>query len=175
MKRSIRSIFTLVAFATVAAFMVASCNTAPRTDAAQTVKAIPDPDTTGLAQYQQWKAQNELANMQQYQGMTAAQPQTKTIVKYVPVRQASSRRTSGSGRSNSGTMSSESANTAKASQKKGWSKSAKGAVIGGVGGAAAGAVINKKNRALGAVIGGILGAGAGYGIGHGMDKKDGRF
>lgn len=58
--------------------------------------------------------------------------------------------------------------------KKGWSKTAKGAVIGGVVGAGAGAVINKKNRAAGAVIGGVVGAGAGAVIGNEMDKKDGR-
>ena len=60
-------------------------------------------------------------------------------------------------------------------KKKGWSKAAKGAVIGGVGGAAAGAILVKKNRALGAVIGGVVGGGVGYGIGRGMDKKDGRY
>lgn len=60
-------------------------------------------------------------------------------------------------------------------KKKGWSKAAKGAVIGGVTGAAAGAVINKKNRAAGAVIGGAVGAGVGYGIGRAKDKKDGRY
>ena len=70
-------------------------------------------------------------------------------------------------------MVSETQNTAKA--KKGWSKAAKGAVIGGAGGAVAGAVINKRNRAAGAVIGGVIGAGGGYVIGRSMDKKDGRI
>jgi hypothetical protein len=60
-------------------------------------------------------------------------------------------------------------------KKKGWSKSAKGAVIGGASGAILGAVINKKNRAAGAVIGGVIGAGGGYVIGRTMDKKDGRY
>lgn len=60
-------------------------------------------------------------------------------------------------------------------KKKGWSKAAKGAVIGGVTGAAAGAIITKKNRAAGAVIGGAVGAGVGYGIGRAKDKKDGRY
>lgn len=69
-------------------------------------------------------------------------------------------------------MSSESENSAKA--KKGWSKTAKGAVIGGVVGAGTGAVVNKKNRAAGAVVGGVVGAGAGAIIGNEMDKKDGR-
>lgn len=61
-----------------------------------------------------------------------------------------------------------------APEKKGWSKTAKGAVIGGVVGAGTGAVVNKKNRVAGAVIGGVLGAGAGAVIGNEMDKKDGR-
>ena len=74
--------------------------------------------------------------------------------------------------SGSGSASSESSNTAKA--RKGWSKTAKGAVIGGVAGAGTGAVVNKKNRVAGAVVGGAVGAGVGAVIGHEMDKKDGR-
>lgn len=69
-------------------------------------------------------------------------------------------------------VNSDSQNEAK--EKKGWSKTAKGAVIGGVVGAGAGAVVNKKNRAAGAVVGGVVGAGAGAVIGNEMDKKDGR-
>ena len=48
-------------------------------------------------------------------------------------------------------------------------KREQGAVIGGVGGAAAGAVLAKNNRILGALIGGALGAGGGYLIGVQMD------
>lgn len=59
-----------------------------------------------------------------------------------------------------------------ANQKQGWSKAAQGAVIGGVAGAAAGAVISKD--AKGAIIGGVLGAGGGYVIGRSQDRKDGR-
>lgn len=59
-------------------------------------------------------------------------------------------------------------------EKKGWSKAAKGAVIGGATGAVAGAIFG-KNKAAGAVIGGILGAGGGYAIGRSKDKKDGRY
>lgn len=60
-------------------------------------------------------------------------------------------------------------------KKKGWSKAAKGAVIGGVTGAAAGAILVKKNRAAGAAVGAAVGAGVGYGIGRSKDKKDGRY
>ncbi len=59
-------------------------------------------------------------------------------------------------------------------EKKGWSAKAKGAVVGAGVGAAAGAIINKKNRGAGAIIGGVLGAGAGTGIGAIIDKKQGR-
>jgi Tfp pilus assembly protein PilV len=61
-----------------------------------------------------------------------------------------------------------------AKEKKGLSKTAKGAIIGGVVGAGTGAVVNKNNRAAGAVIGGVVGAGAGAVIGNELDKKDGR-
>ena len=47
-----------------------------------------------------------------------------------------------------------------------------GAVIGGVGGALAGAAIGKGNRGLGALIGGVLGAGGGYLIGAQKEKLD---
>lgn len=57
-------------------------------------------------------------------------------------------------------------------KKEGWSKAAKGAAIGGVAGAAAGAIITKS--AKGAIIGGVIGAGGGYIIGRGKDRKDGR-
>jgi hypothetical protein len=46
-------------------------------------------------------------------------------------------------------------------------------VIGGLGGAAAGAAIAKNNRLLGALIGGAVGAGGGYLIGANWDKIKG--
>ncbi len=58
-----------------------------------------------------------------------------------------------------------------AQEKKKWSPQAKGAVIGAGTGAAAGAIINKRNRAVGGVVGGVVGAGAGYGIGKIIDNK----
>lgn len=48
-----------------------------------------------------------------------------------------------------------------------------GAVIGGLAGAAGGAVIaGDDNRLVGALIGGALGAGGGYLVGQEMDKRD---
>jgi hypothetical protein len=51
-------------------------------------------------------------------------------------------------------------------------KQTQGAVIGGAGGALAGAAIGKHNRLVGGLIGGALGAGGGYLIGSAMHKND---
>jgi hypothetical protein len=52
-------------------------------------------------------------------------------------------------------------------------KREQGTVIGGVGGAAAGAAVaGENNRLLGALLGGALGAGGGYLVGAKMDKTD---
>jgi len=96
----------------------------------------------------------------------------------VPERNNPPRNTASSGGSNSGNSggssqgSTGSTGTTTAPQKKGISKAAKGAIIGGVGGAVAGAVIGKNGK--GAVIGGVVGAAGGYIIGRSKDKKDGR-
>ena len=55
-------------------------------------------------------------------------------------------------------------------KKKGWSNTAKGAVIGAGTGAIGGAILSKK-KGLGAVIGGVVGAAGGYIIGKNIDKK----
>jgi hypothetical protein len=128
-------------------------------------------DTTGLAAYQLQRAADSIAlvnkvadSINRANQAAAASQSSKSS--------ARSTRSSSSGSTGSTTMNSESSNAAQ--EKKGWSKTAKGAVIGGVVGAGAGAVINKKNRAAGAVVGGVVGAGAGAVIGHQKDKKDGR-
>jgi hypothetical protein len=58
-------------------------------------------------------------------------------------------------------------------KKEGISKAAQGAIIGGVGGAVAGAVLSKK-KGTGAVIGGVIGAAGGYILGRKKDRNDGR-
>ena len=166
------SIFSLVA-------VMVACNSAPKTDANALIKAYQDSvkfaaDTAGLAQFQAWKAQNELVDPNMYgQGAQYA------IAPAGAATSSAARRSSSASRARSyggGSMRSESRNTAKApARKKGWSKAAKGAAIGGGVGAVAGAVINKRNRVVGGVVGGVLGAGVGYGIGRGMDKRDGRY
>lgn len=141
-------------FVLCAAVLMAACNTQPMTLSAETK------DSAAL-QEQALPAQDSVEHPQQ---SAPAKEQTTTTKKH----SASSSHESNA----SGSMSSESESSAKA--KKGWSKTAKGAVIGGAVGAGTGAVVNKKNRAKGAVVGGLIGAGTGAVIGNEMDKKDGR-
>jgi hypothetical protein len=75
--------------------------------------------------------------------------------------------------SNSGTVSNNGSSASQGTRKKGWSKAAQGAVIGGAVGAVGGAIIS-KNKGTGAIIGAAAGATGGYIIGRGKDKKDGR-
>jgi len=181
-------------------FLMAACNRMPEQKADEVQSApqtISQPDTTGMAAFNAWKAQNELTSLAAYQAkQTQALPEkTRTIVKYVPVAKSSSSKpakatttdsnsssststdqTNAEGSAGTGTTAGTgSTETPSVEKKEGWSKAAKGAVIGGVAGAAGGAILNKKNRVAGAVIGGVVGAAGGYGIGRTMDKKDGRI
>ncbi|HEY1112559.1 MAG TPA: YMGG-like glycine zipper-containing protein [Chitinophagaceae bacterium] len=192
----------LVPFLSIA-ILAAACNTGSKEEAMalsaeQQLQAYKDSikrtaDTAGLAEFQQWRAQNELA-AQPVQEEPAAQyappaPRPKAAasrsVAKAPSRAKAPVASRPSTRSESPAPSvgngsdvatgAGAGEEATAQKKEGWSKAAKGAVIGGAGGAVAGAVINKKNRAVGAVVGGILGAGGGYVIGRQADKKDGRI
>ncbi len=108
---------------------------------------------------------------------TPVRTQRETV--HHTARHTSSGSSSGSGSSNggysstSGTGTSTAESTPVPAKKKGWSKAAKGTVIGAGTGAIAGALISKK-KGLGAVIGGVVGGAGGYIIGHSKDKKDGR-
>jgi hypothetical protein len=177
----------------VAILMVACKNnseTAIPSNTASTVQTAPayNPDTVGLAKFQEWKMANELADVKEYNKpvakYTAEAPVTKRSKVYTapkPVKANTTplpERNSGSattGSNESGEMNSETSNTAKAPVKKGISKAAKGTAIGAGAGAVAGAVIGKNNRVVGGVIGGVVGGAVGYGIGRHMDKKDGRY
>lgn len=170
-----------------AAVVLVACNSNPNTAVAETKAA--SADTAGLAAFNAARQEQALAQqiaLAVASAPKAVAPQVRTVTRYVPVRSAS-KSSSSTGRSTANAASSnnlpavtapevinsESANAAK--EKKGISKAAKGAIIGGVAGAVGGAVINKKNRVLGAVIGGVAGAAGGAVIGRGMDKKDGRY
>lgn len=80
--------------------------------------------------------------------------------------------------SSNSTASTASAGTAAPAKKKGWSHTAKGAVVGAGAGAITGAVVNKNDRVKGAAIGTIVGAGVGAGVGaivdHEKKKKEAR-
>jgi hypothetical protein len=90
------------------------------------------------------------------------------------VSEAPSTGTAGTGNTNGGgNTGGEVASAPEVKKKKGWSDAAKGATIGGVGGAVAGAVISKK-KGKGAIIGGVIGAAGGYILGRKADKKSGR-
>jgi len=157
------------------AVVFAACNSKPDTTAPQTAPnatVMNAEDSLVLSQFRAWKSQNELSDAREFLNGGQYNSTSQNTANSSSKTTSTARRTSSSGSSGSRTASSSSGTSSK---PKGWSGAAKGAVIGGVAGAAGGAVINKKNRAIGAVIGGVLGAGAGYGIGRGMDKKDGRI
>jgi hypothetical protein len=151
------------------AVIFAACNSKPST----TANLLTPADTAGLASFQKWKALNELQDPAVYYMQGRENAPVREVVKYVPVKsKATAKRRSGSG-----SMSSQSQYPAKTTttQKKGWSKAAKGTAIGTAGGAVLGAVINKRNRVVGGVVGGVLGGVIGYGVGRHIDKKDGRY
>jgi hypothetical protein len=162
-----KKLLPLLSILIIAVIVIAACNSKPQTDT-NNGKVLTYTDTTGLADFQKWKTQNELKDPTVYysQGneVVASQPVKKVTRTFTPARSASK----------SGSMNSVAQYPAKTSVKKGWSRKAKGAVIGGGGGAILGAVINKNNRLVGGAIGGAIGAGLGYVIGNELDRKKGR-
>ncbi|MBY0479403.1 MAG: hypothetical protein K2Q24_17280 [Chitinophagaceae bacterium] len=140
----------LTALSLVAVF--ASCKSKTETSTDQT-KVLSATDSIEFANFQAWKEQ---------------QAEEKAINSQRTVRYAE-RRTAVA------TSAPASNTSTTAAKKKGWSKAAKGAVIGGVSGAVIGGVVSKRNRVAGVAIGTVLGGGVGYGIGRSMDKKDGRY
>lgn len=144
--------------------LITACNSKPQPSDNRTDSTMISTDTTGLAAFQAMKAENELG-IKNEEGKPEEKTTSKTIKKTTSASSSSSANT---------TNNNSSTSPSQAEEKKGWSKTAKGAVIGGVVGAGTGAVVNKKNRAAGAVIGGVIGAGTGAVIGNEMDKKDGR-
>lgn len=127
-------------------------------------KTVDTKDVTGLDTTLMYK-NNVYSDTAVTQTSATVPAATKPQSNY-PKRSAGSRSTPVATQANSGAQ-------AQTTQKKGWSHSAKDAVIGGVGGAVAGAVISKK-KGKGAVIGGAVGAAGGYIIGRKKDKKEGR-
>jgi outer membrane lipoprotein SlyB len=160
MKKSILSIFSVIAIMVAIVAVMASCS-GKRAELGDKTVLMPV-DTSGLAQFQAWKAQQ------------ITSPAVATMNKPSKTYAARTSSSKKSAKTQTGSMSTSNEYPAK-TKPKGWSKSAKGAAIGAGGGAVLGAVINKRNRAVGAVIGGVAGGAVGYGIGRHMDKKDGRY
>ncbi|MBP8115977.1 MAG: hypothetical protein KAY50_11530 [Chitinophagaceae bacterium] len=146
-----KKLFTIITIFSALALIMTAC----------TQKSAGDPslsgsDTTGFAQFQEWKAMNDKLEVEKANAIVAKK---SNKVNY----------------NNSGTMSSSTTNQAKVEKKKGWSKAAKYGVIGGGTGVVLGAVINKKNRVAGGAIGGAVLGGIGYLWGRSKDKKEGRY
>jgi hypothetical protein len=146
----------LIVTATV---MMTACSSKPKTDAEKNL-VLSASDTAGLADFQEWKVQNERKDANLYYATGNRAAPVNTVRKTSTVQK------------NTGTTTTK---PVAATKKKGWSKAAKGAAIGTAAGAIAGVIISKKNPVLGGIIGGVAGGGIGYGIGRGMDKKDGRY
>lgn len=161
-----KKLIPIMAVVAIAVVMVA-CNNRP---VASTGKVLTYSDTTGLASFQQWKAQNELAPSASYMQGNEYAARPVIVKKYYTTRIVRPAR-----RSYASSTSRSSYSSYPAKQKRGWSKAAKGTVIGAGGGALIGALVDKHNRGMGAVIGGLLGGAGGYGIGRHMDKNDGRY
>ncbi len=157
MKKTLH-IFSFVSLLAGFMIFISSCHLEKKPDSL----VLAASDTTGLAEFQSLKAMNEVKEASKYyvegykDAMASNNAQKPKVVYKTskPAVQATA--------------------PTQPAEKKGWSKAAKGTVIGTSAGALAGALINKKNRLVGGIIGGIVGGGIGYGVGRGMDKKDGR-
>ncbi|MDB5231901.1 MAG: glycine zipper protein [Chitinophagaceae bacterium] len=191
----------IIPILSIVVIAAAACNSKPSNNAGKPGEEISFKvsDTSGLSEFKNWKAKQNATAEYQREFSTAQVPQTQPQIIYVqqpaapvvhhtsaPARRSSSRSVahhtssrSSSGSGNSSVYQSGSATTAPVyapiPQKKGWSKAAKGAAIGGGAGAVIGAVVSKHNRVLGGAIGAILGGGGGYVLGRSADKKDGRY
>jgi hypothetical protein len=165
-----KKMIPILMIAAVSAIIFAACNSKPQADAGNG-KVLTTADTAGLADFQKWKALNERKDPAMYYNQDYAynQPAKST---YAPVRKSSATHRSVTPKSVS--MSSTDQYPAKTIQKRGWSRRAKGAAIGGGGGAILGAILDKNHRVAGGILGGVLGTGLGYVIGNEMDRKHGR-
>ncbi|MBI1782711.1 MAG: glycine zipper 2TM domain-containing protein [Sphingobacteriales bacterium] len=156
-----KKILSVIGIVLVSAVVFTACKSSTDNKEADQTKILSASDAAQYQEFQQfqdWKKQQDMQN-DRMAGTTASNTgATRVVYRTKPVYRTSAPTTSTT-----------------TTRKKGWSKAAKGTVIGAAGGAIAGAVINKRNRAVGAVIGGIIGGGVGYGIGRSMDKKDGRI
>ena len=163
----------LSVFAVAGSIFMAACGNNP--NALQNDKGVAHSDTVGLAQFNEWKAQQMAAMTATAAASASTAAVTAPVKKSSATRKSTSTRRTASSTTQNKSLGTTTSYPAKPAEKKGWSKAAKGTAIGPAGGAVIGAVVNKRNRAVGAVIGGVAGGAVGYGIGRTMDKKDGRY
>ena len=161
-----KKLLPILTIAAITTIIFAACKNKPQADANNSGKVLTYVDTAGLADFQKWKTENERKDISMYkQNNEYSEPASHAPVRKGSVIHHTAKKVS---------LSSTGQYPAKTVLKKGWSRKAKGAAIGGAGGAIFGAVINKNNRVKGGIMGGLLGAGLGYVIGNEMDRKHGR-
>ena len=157
----------------------AACNNNPKSDL-ETNKSVILTDTSRMYKS---NMMTDTGSMIQTTTVPAAkrnaQPAPNNTVRNIPERRHTnsnrvSHRSSNNNTTYNNNSNNQSGTVAQApARRRGWSHAAKGAAIGGVGGAVTGAVIS-KDHSKGAIIGGVLGAAGGYIIGRGKDKREGR-
>ena len=166
--------------------VLASCSNNPKTGT-EVTKDVVTTDTAGL-----YNDKNRVMNVDGLNDTTVTTVTTTTVttggtatvvaapIVAAPVKKtarSTARRSTSGNTSRNGNYNSGSGTRTQPSEpvarRRGWSKAAKGTVIGAGSGAVIGAVVSKK-KGKGAIIGGVLGAGVGYGIGRSKDKRDGR-
>src|SRR5947209_5246155 len=133
--KTILSIFTLAAVMTACTSKQGNTPSTSQSTTTDTTRMVtaPSTDTAGLAAYQRWKAQHELSSPDQYNKTTQEATAHRTITRTHRMHHTySSPVYSNTSTSSNAAMAPE--NTVK--EKRGWSSGAKGAVIGGVSGAA---------------------------------------
>ncbi|MER3497215.1 MAG: hypothetical protein C4308_00545 [Chitinophagaceae bacterium] len=145
----------IIAFATVSTVAFVSCRD-------EQFKAAQMQNQYGSTTSDEYMVSRTIGNSAKPDSLTYTMPvRTQTVVVQKPVVVKQTRYVSTS---------------SQPAKRKGWSRAAKGAVIGAGTGAVVGAVVSKDgHRVKGAVIGGVLGAGGGYVIGRHLDKKHGRY
>ncbi len=165
------------------AAMFAACNTNPNMGD-QTNRRLAYSDTASLYNHTPQTDRQQYIDANGLNDQSNSYTDKNTVVKYVYVTEpkprviyktAPAKRTTTRATAKNTNYGYASAPAEVPVRKKGWSKAAKGAVIGGGSGAILGAVLSKNNKGKGAVIGGIIGAAGGYAIGRGADKRDGRY
>ena len=159
-------------------FVFAACNNNKKTDS-RDIQLLPDSSAyhnNASTDSSKMRTANVVPAAPVHNSHTSPVEEHSTTTHRSVSHTSRSTENSGSSRNSSGTVANSGTSTSSSqgtTRKKGWSKAAQGAVIGGAAGAVGGAIIS-KHKGTGAVIGAAVGAAGGYIIGRNKDKKDGR-